>query len=96
MQMRMFKWMEENLHRFEGIEFEVREVYIMSRVGPDPSKYEVRHVIPLGGCCQAKLQPYFPELPLPDSYAYTLLFIRTPVCALTHTHTGHGCAKRAW
>lgn len=62
----MFKWMEENMHRFEGIEFKVREVYIMSRVGPDPSKYEVRHTIPLGQPTQ-QLPPYFPEIPLPDS-----------------------------
>lgn len=66
-QIAMFKWMEENLHQFEGIEFEVREVYIMSRVGPDPSKYEVRHTIPLGQPAQ-QLPPYFPEIPLPDSY----------------------------
>ncbi len=66
----MFKWMEENLHQFEGIEFEVREVYIMNRVGPDPSKYEVRHTIPLGQPAQ-QLPPYFPEIPLPDSYHST-------------------------
>jgi hypothetical protein len=95
-QITMFKWMEENMHRFEGIEFEVREVYIMSRVGPDPSKYEVRRTIPLGQPTQ-QLPPYFPEIPLPDSYtsALSLLF-----CFFIHLLTNHlpwcCCARRVW